>query len=77
MNKALENRLNEPQKMLLKQYPDLYKSLYVRVAQKQAPPRLAIKAKCLECVGWMRKEITECSAIDCPLWAYRPYQTKS
>ena len=40
---------------------------------------LAIKAKCVECVGTadtpgFRKDIRECDARSCPLWEFRPYQ---
>jgi hypothetical protein len=34
----------------------------------------AIKAMCLTCVGYDRKEITNCTGFTCPLWAYRPFQ---
>lgn len=36
-----------------------------------------IKAKCLDCTGWQRKEITLCGVEACPLWLYRPYQGSS
>lgn len=36
--------------------------------------RAAVKAVCLECVGWQRPEVTACSAVACPLWAMRPFQ---
>ena len=31
----------------------------------------AIKAKCLECSGGVRKEVGQCPIEECPLWAYR------
>ena len=45
---------------------------------------LAIKAMCAHCVGCtpdhiepgFREEIRNCSAPNCPLWHFRPYQTK-
>lgn len=37
----------------------------------------AVKAKCLDCSGWQRKEITLCPVHTCPLWPYRPYQDES
>ena len=58
----------------LSQVPPLYYSLYERVIQAQAPPREAIKAQCLECVCWMRKEVAACTDNGCPLYPYRPYQ---
>jgi len=36
----------------------------------------AIKAKCLDCCGYQRAEVAACTAEHCPLWPYRPYQTK-
>lgn len=36
----------------------------------------AIKAFCLECIGFNRDEIRKCSAPWCPLWAMRPYQKR-
>ncbi len=35
-----------------------------------------IKAKCLDCSCWQRIEITNCTALACPLWPYRPYQER-
>lgn len=32
----------------------------------------AIKAFCLECMGWHQGEVTRCNAYSCPLWEYRP-----
>ena len=56
--------------------PKLYLSLYERVIQADAPPREAIKSQCLECVGWVRKEVTLCMDNGCPLFPYRPYQNQ-
>lgn len=36
--------------------------------------KAAIKAACLECVGWQRKEIKSCTSLACPLYPYRPYK---
>ena len=43
--------------------------------------RLAITAKCYECLGGqdaknIRKEIRECTSHKCPLYPVRPYQSK-
>ncbi len=35
-----------------------------------------IKAKCLDCCCWQRVEIELCTTLACPLWPYRPYQSK-
>ena len=47
---------------------------YLRAAAGTASPREAIRAHCLECTGWVRREVTLCTALACPLFAYRPYQ---
>jgi hypothetical protein len=36
----------------------------------------AIKAMCLHCTGYNRRDIRECSSTICPLQAWRPYQAK-
>lgn len=55
----------------------LYDKVLARARAGEASPRQAIKAFCLECVGLIRKDITECTAKQCPLWKYRPYQTEA
>lgn len=35
-----------------------------------------IKAFCLQCVGFLRNEVRDCSAQGCPLHPYRPYQNQ-
>ena len=34
----------------------------------------AIKANCLDCVCWVRAEVTKCPMLACPFWTYRPFQ---
>ena len=53
-----------------------YRAGYVRATDGSASPRQAIKSFCLECVAYARKEVTACTAMACPLWLYRPYQTE-
>ena len=36
--------------------------------------KTAIKAFCLECVGFDRSAVRECTAYACPLWMSRPFQ---
>jgi hypothetical protein len=42
-------------------------------AQKKTSPMQAIKAFCIDCVA-TRTDITNCTAKQCSLWIYRPYQ---
>jgi hypothetical protein len=53
---------------------ELYRGVVRRAFAGVAPPRQAIRAQCLICVGYVRKDIAECSGFSCPLWKYRPYQ---
>lgn len=43
----------------------------------------AIKAKCIECMGGVgdgprlcARQVRECSALHCPLYAFRPFQLR-
>ncbi len=38
--------------------------------------RKAIRERCLNCVGWSHKEVTNCTFIDCPLYSFRSGQGK-
>ncbi len=38
--------------------------------------RLAVKSKCLDCMGWVKKEVQNCDILSCSLWCYRPYQKR-
>jgi hypothetical protein len=54
--------------------PESARGTYLRAATGQASPRDAIKAFCFECNGEDRQAVAECTALACPLWAYRPWQ---
>jgi hypothetical protein len=58
--------------------PDSKKSIMKRAFAGTASPRGAIKAKCLDCVGFenVSETIGNCTCYGCPIWSYRPYQTK-
>lgn len=59
--------------MLFGGVPALYRSVFVR-AYGGGSRTAGIKAFCLDCVGFQRSDITNCTALACPLWPYRPYQ---
>jgi hypothetical protein len=46
----------------------------LKKAQKKTSPLQAIKAFCNNCVGDIRSDITNCTAKQCNLYIYRPYQ---
>jgi hypothetical protein len=52
----------------------LYRPVMRKAYAGIAPPRSAIKAQCLHCMGFERVMVTQCTGYSCPLWAYRPYQ---
>ena len=47
---------------------------HLRCITGKASPRQAIRAQCLECVGWVRDEVSRCSSPLCSLYPYRPFQ---
>lgn len=57
----------------LAEIPPAYRQTYRR-AMSGKSLRAAVNAFCLECVQWQREEIKICTAIDCPLYPYRPYK---
>ncbi|KKL15481.1 hypothetical protein LCGC14_2505180 [marine sediment metagenome] len=56
--------------------PRIYKNCYIAAVSGKATPRNAIKAFCVECMNYVRSEVTDCDTIECPLNLYRPYQKK-
>lgn len=56
------------------QMPKASVRTYLKATRGKASPRIAIKAFCMECVGWSRAEVTNCTGFACPLWMYRPFQ---
>jgi hypothetical protein len=54
--------------------PQSVKAHFAAAWSGKASPRRAIKAQCLDCVGFDRAEITGCTAYACSLWNFRPYQ---
>ena len=57
--------------------PARYQPLFNRSISGKASPRDAIKAKCLECMGYKKAEVRLCTAPTCPLFTLRPYRDAS
>ena len=53
--------------------PKKYRQAFLKTVEGAASPREAIKAFCLECMGYARTEVRDCKSIVCPLNHYRPY----
>jgi hypothetical protein len=59
---------------ILANTPQSAQNSLARAFSGAASPRAAIKAQCLQCVGFDRNEIKNCTGWSCPLWSYRPFQ---
>lgn len=53
--------------------PKVHRGLFARAPRSRAS---AIKAMCLQCVGFARADVRACSDTTCPLHSWRPYQLK-
>jgi len=55
--------------------PGRFQKTYLKALEGKAQSKEAIKAKCLECVGFedAPSRIRTCTVSRCPLWRYRPY----
>ena len=54
--------------------PTSARGIVARAFARTASPRMAIKAKCLDCCAWNRDEVVNCTVVLCPLHRYRPFQ---
>lgn len=79
MAESLERNIVTRQEKInerLNQIPTSCRAVY-RKAVRGKSLRAAVNAQCLECVGWQRVEVTNCTDTGCPLYAVRPYQNVS
>ncbi len=58
----------------LAQTPPSQRGLFNRVYAGWATQRQCIRAMCLECLGFDKDGIRNCTAPECPLYRFRPYQ---
>ena len=56
------------------QIPRLHRANYDK-AMSGKSMKAAIKAHCLECMHWQKKEVSHCTSYGCALYPYRPYKT--
>ena len=56
--------------------PSVYRRVYDRAAAGKSL-RAAVNSFCLECCGWQKVEVRDCTSLACPLFAVRPYQRDS
>jgi len=69
-----EQNISAAVKDYLKHIPESYRSIYLRAmgGNRRAD---AVKAACLQCACWQRKEVALCTVQICPLYPYRTYET--
>lgn len=75
-NKPLDARQADYLEQVKRLAPTKLK-LFERCYHGTASPRMAIKAKCLDCQGFdpgSTEGIRDCTITSCPEWNYRPYQ---
>lgn len=53
--------------------PSSLEGIYERALKGKGKAN-AIRAKCLDCCGWERKEAVLCQSIECPLFQFNPYR---
>jgi len=54
--------------------PRVYVNNYLKATRGKSL-KAAVQAMCLECTGYQKLEVRDCTALACPLYAVRPYQT--
>lgn len=58
----------------LRLVPLRYRFLFYKIFNGENSRVQAVKAKCIDCSNFQKEEVTNCAAIQCPLWNFRPYQ---
>jgi hypothetical protein len=54
--------------------PKQYRRLYLSTLDGTATRGQCIKAMCMDCMGWQRKEVAGCNSSACPLHRVRPFR---
>jgi hypothetical protein len=62
--------LDDKRRRKLADIPAKYRAMY-RAAWKHKSRKKAIRAFCLECLGYMPSEVRLCTSPDCPLYEFR------
>lgn len=55
-----------------KQFPKMALPIIAKAEAGSLPA--AVKLKCLDCAGWVKQEVRDCTISSCPLFPHRPYQ---
>jgi hypothetical protein len=68
---ALERKRVERQAATV---PEHFRKLYLRAAVGLASRGEVLKARCLDCCAWQKREVILCTARGCPSWVSRPWR---
>lgn len=69
---ALSARQREKVVAKVGSIPPNYRRDYLKGLRGNLPA--AARSQCRDCVGYVREDVTRCTALDCPLYTVRPYQ---
>lgn len=69
--------MNERQSAHLATVPSSALNIVTKAYERTGGRANAIKAMCLHCTGYSRRDVRECTGHICPLHPWRPYQVKS
>lgn len=67
-NEAIQQSLEEIEKST----PETFRYLVEKM--RNGSQSAGLKLKCLECSGWVSKDVRFCPVTACGLWPFRPYQ---
>jgi hypothetical protein len=58
------------------QVPTKYRRIYLNVLNGHGGYRNKLVVNCMECVGWDKSGVEECTSMSCPWFRDRPYKKK-
>ena len=73
-SKLIRAEIPKAARVRLESVPEHQKSQYLLALSGKSSARQAIKAFCLECVGWKPDDVRNCQGYACPLYLYRPFK---
>lgn len=74
-NPVIKSAIQDLRKEISRKYKGTYDALVNRI--QQGSMKAALKLMCIDCCNGCRKEIENCGATNCPLYAFRPYQNSA
>lgn len=72
---AIEDYEKRKQEKYLLDIPETMQNVFKKAYSGESRAN-GVKAKCLDCCNFQRKEVGLCEITTCPLYAYRPFSSK-